>query len=70
MKARDVRQLGIDELKGKIRQWKDEAFRTRFKAQTSETKDTSTFRKTRRDIARAYTILAEKMRTKESEKNV
>lgn len=69
MKAGDVRQLGIEELRGKIRQWKDEAFRTRFKAQSSETKDTSVFRKVRRNIARANTILAEKIRSKESEKN-
>ena len=60
MDVQELRQLGPDELKTKIRQWKDERFRLKFRAQTSEVKDTSVFRKLRRDTARALTVLAEK----------
>lgn len=69
MKACDIRQLGVDELRGKVRQWEDEAFRNRFKAQAAETKDTSLMRKTRRNIARAKTILGEKLKAQGSATN-
>ncbi len=66
MKVGDLRQLGVEELKGKIRQWQDESFRGRFASQTAEKKDTSVIRKLRRGIARGLTILAEKQRTPEN----
>lgn len=62
MDAAELRQLGVDELRAKIRQLHDEKFRTRFRAMTSETKDTSAARKVRRTIARAETVLNEKLR--------
>lgn len=63
MEAKDLRSLSVEELKGRVRQWGDELFRSRFKAGTSETKDTSIFRKLRRDIARAHTVINEKVRS-------
>jgi len=60
MEPSELRQFTVDELKGRILQWKEELFRARFKAQTSETKDTSVVPKLRKDIARACTILVEK----------
>ena len=59
MEAQELRQLKKDELETKIRQWREELFRSRFKSQTSEAKDTSVFPKLRRDIARGMTILQE-----------
>lgn len=59
MEAKDLRALGADELKNKVGQWRDELFRAKFKAQSSEAKDTSVFRKLRRDIARGETILTQ-----------
>lgn len=59
MEAQELRQLKKEELEGRIRQWREELFRSRFKSQTSEAKDTSVFPKLRRDIARGLTILQE-----------
>ena len=70
MKVHDLRQLSVEELKGKVREWADEKFRSRFKAQTAEAKDTSVLRKLRRDIARAKTILSEKLRAQGSSSDV
>lgn len=60
MEASEVRQFSVDELKGRIRQWRDELFRNKFKTQSSEARDTSVIRKLRRDIARGETILRQK----------
>jgi len=62
MEAKELRTLSVDELKTRVHQWQDELFRAKFKAQTSESKDSSIFRKLRRDIARGLTIMNEKGR--------
>jgi large subunit ribosomal protein L29 len=62
MDASELRNFNIQELRGRITQWKEELFRARFKAESSETKDTSIFGKLRRDIARASTVLGEKLK--------
>jgi len=63
MEAKELRNFNVDELKTRVRQWRDELFRAKFKAESTEARDTSTFKKLRRDIARALTILNEKTRT-------
>lgn len=60
METSEMRTLSPDELKGRVKNWRDELFRTRFKAQGSEARDTSVVKKLRREIARALTILNEK----------
>ena len=60
MDVKDLRSFSTEELTGKIKSWKEELFRSRFKTQSNENKDTSVLRKLRRDIARAYTILGQK----------
>lgn len=60
MKAQELRQFSAGDLKSRIETWKEELFRSRFKTEASEARDTSVVRKLRRDIARAYTILAQK----------
>lgn len=62
MEVSELRTLNADELKGKVKGWRDELFRTRFKVQSSEARDTSTVKKLRREIARALTVLTEKER--------
>jgi large subunit ribosomal protein L29 len=60
MDAGELRNFTPDELSARVKQWKDELFRSRFKAQTAEARDTSVVRKLRRDIARALTVIGEK----------
>jgi large subunit ribosomal protein L29 len=60
MEASELRQFSVDELKSRVKQWQDELFRSRFKAQSAEARDTSIFKKLRKDIARGLTILSEK----------
>jgi len=62
MEAKELRSFNVEELKGRVKQWRDELFRAKFKSQTTEAKDTSVFKKLRRDIARGETILNEKVR--------
>lgn len=62
MEAKELRTLGVDELRARCRQWGEELFRARFQAKTAEAKDTSIFKKLRRDIARAQTVLTEKLK--------
>lgn len=60
MKAKELRDFSAADLANRVNQWKEEIFRSRFKMENSEARDTSIIRKLRRDVARAYTILAEK----------
>lgn len=60
MEAKEFRTLTVEDLNGRVRGWKDELFRARFKGQNAETKDTSVFKKLRKDIARALTVISEK----------
>ncbi len=60
MKAKELRDFSAADLANRVNTWKEEIFRSRFKMEQSEARDTSIIRKLRRDVARAYTILAEK----------
>jgi len=60
MDAKELKQFTAEELKARIGQWKEELFRSRFKAQSSDVRDTSVFKKLRKDIARAKTVLNQK----------
>lgn len=63
MEAKELRNLTVDELRSRVRGWREEYFRAQFKGQSQEMKDTSLFRKLRRDIARGMMVLGEKTRT-------
>lgn len=65
MEAKELRTLGVEELRARCRQWGEELFRARFQAKTAEAKDTSIFKKLRKDIARAQTVLTEKLKSGE-----
>ena len=60
MDAKELRDLGVPELKGRVTQWKEELFRAKLKKFGGEVKDTTAARKLRRNIARALTVLGEK----------
>lgn len=60
MDAKELKTFSAEELKARVGQWREELFRSRFKAQSSEVRDTSVFKKLRKDIARAKTILNQK----------
>ena len=68
MKAQELRQFTADELKNRVRQWREELFHARFKAETTENKNTSVFQKLRGDIARGLTVLNEKVKAGNVEK--
>lgn len=62
MEAAELRNFSVEELQARIRQWRDELFRARFRQQTPEKRDTSIYKKLRKDIARGETVLVEKLK--------
>lgn len=60
MKPRELRDLSVDELAAKEREFREEEFNLRFKHATGQLEKTDRLRKLRKDIARAKTILKEK----------
>ena len=60
MKAADLRQLTEEELAARIRQFRDEVFTLRNKHATGQIEDTASMQATRRNLARALSVSAEK----------
>lgn len=67
METKELRQFSPEELKVRVKQWREELFRIRFKGQSQELKDISVFKKMKRDIARALTVLVEKTKLESKE---
>ena len=67
MSVNDLRELSIIELKNKIVDLKKELMDSRFALATSQLEDTSVFKKIRKEIAQANTILTEKLNVKNVE---
>ena len=61
MSVNDLRELSVTELKNKIVDLKKELMDSRFALATSQLEDTSVFRKIRKEIAQANTVLTEKL---------
>lgn len=61
MKAEEIRALSIEAIRARLEDAKEELMRLRFQQATGELSDTSRLRITRRNIARLYTILAERL---------
>ncbi len=55
MKASDVKQLTVDQLKDELLKLKKEQFNLRFQRATGQVENTSRIRQVRRDIARIKT---------------
>ena len=60
MKASELRELSVDQLKAKEKEFREEEFRLRFKHATGQLEKTGRLRQLRRDVARVRTILTEK----------
>ena len=61
MSVNDLRELSVNELKNKIVDLKKELLDSRFALATSQLEDTSVFKKIRKEIAQANTVLTEKL---------
>ena len=57
MKAKELKELGVEELKAKLRQ---ELFNLRFQHTTAQLEKTSSIPAARKNIARILTVLKEK----------
>ncbi len=60
MKAREIRNMTLEEITKKIDGWEEELFNLRFQARLGQLSNPLQLRLIRRDIARAKTILKEK----------
>ncbi|MBM9504776.1 50S ribosomal protein L29 [Actinacidiphila acididurans] len=59
-KATELRQLGDEELLGKLREAKEELFNLRFQAATGQLENNTRLKTVRKDIARIYTLMRER----------
>jgi large subunit ribosomal protein L29 len=60
VKANEIREMSLDDLRAKIAELTEERFRLRFRSATESIENPMRFRAIRRDIARLTTILREK----------
>ena len=60
MKYTEIKDKSLQELEGLLKEKKLELFSLRIKLKTMQLQDTSQIRKTRKDIARIKTAIAEK----------
>lgn len=63
MKARELKELGTDQLQEKLTQLNTDLFNFRLSAKTGSLENPSVIRATRKDIARIKTILTERSKT-------
>ena len=56
----ELRQLGDEELLGKLREAKEELFNLRFQAATGQLESHGRLRTVKKDIARIYTVVRER----------
>lgn len=59
MKAKDLRELSVEELKEKERELSQEFFNLRFQKATGQLGNTAAMVKTKRDLARVKTVIRE-----------
>jgi large subunit ribosomal protein L29 len=60
MKANELREMSVEDLKSKLEELTTERFNLRFRSATESIENPMRFRAIRRDIARLQTILREK----------
>ena len=60
MKAEQIREMSVDDLRGKERELQEQLFRLRFQRSLGQLDNALKIRETRRDIARVKTILRQK----------
>ena len=59
MRAEEIREMGKDDIVGRIRDLEEEQFRLKFRSATEPLEDPLRLRVIRRDIARLKTVLRE-----------
>ncbi len=64
MKAKDLKDRSVDDLSALEKELQGQFFESRLKNFTNRLDDTSLIRKTKRDIARVKTVLAQKSNAK------
>ena len=69
MSIKDLRELSVQELENKIIDLKKELMDSRFSLATSQLEGTSVFRKIKKEIAQANTVLTEKNNTLKNEES-
>lgn len=57
MKAQEMRELSDDELRHRVRDWKRKLLNLRFQLASGQLQNTVEIEKTKRDVARALTVL-------------
>lgn len=67
MKAEEIRDLKVDEIRERLDDAREELMKLRFQTATGELTDTNRLRYTRRQIARLMTVLHEKENELEGE---
>lgn len=60
MKAKDLREQTVEELKAKERELYDQLFQLRFQAATAQLEKPAKIRQVRRDLARIKTVIRHK----------
>lgn len=60
MKAKQLHEMTTEELTGKVTELKEELFNLRFQHATGQLQNPMTIQQTKRDIAKAKTILRER----------
>ena len=60
MKAKEIRELNIDELKQREKDLREEYFNLKFQLATKQLPNTAKLTQVRKDIARIKTVLQEK----------
>jgi large subunit ribosomal protein L29 len=68
MKAAELRQKDVTELQAEVKELQKAHFGLRMQKATQQLGNTSSLRHTRRDIARAKTILAQKLEAQKAAK--
>ncbi len=63
MKAAQIRELSLDEMKARIAELEEERFRLKFRSATESLNDPLRLRVIRKDIARLKTILVEPVKS-------
>ena len=70
MKANEIREMSVDDIKSKLDELTTERFNLRFRSATESIENPMRFRALRRDIARLKTILGEKASNTGGDKEV
>ena len=69
MRADEIREMGADDIQGRIKELEEERFRLEFRRATEPLEDPLRLRVLRRDIARLKTVLREQTLAKQGTTN-